>query len=276
MELAKLLEELLVVIVFFRQKPEQSAAYTSVCAALNIFASSPEIFIYDNSPESCLVDGGIAYVHDPANNGVSTAYNLAAAFASRKNKKWMLLLDQDTTVEPKLFKKWSEAVLTYPDSVAFVPVMKDSRGVVSPFHFSSGRGKRINILRKRFALDRYRFINSGLFIQCAAFLNVGGYDEDIPLDFSDISFGERLLKITDHFVVVDSSLQHEFSVSSGLSLRQALGRFHYFCRGALCLGNKTRRPIVFFVRTFYHATRLSLSYRNSGFFKIFLQYYIDG
>jgi len=276
MESAKLLENLLVVIVLFRQKPEQSAAYTSVRTALNIFPSFPGIFIYDNSPESAGVDSGIAYVHDPANNGVSRAYNFAAAFAGQNNKKWILLLDQDTKVESRLFEKWRDAVLMHPDSVAFVPVMKDHKGVVSPFYFSSGRGRRINIPKKRFTLDKYRFINSGLFIQSNAFIKAGGYDEEIPLDFSDISFGERLLKITDHFVVVDTSLKHEFSATSRLPLDQALGRFHHFCRGASSLGKTTGRPFVFFIRTFFHAAHLSLKYRNRGFFKIFFQFYLYG
>jgi hypothetical protein len=207
---------------------------------------------------------------------VSKAYNQASLIAGRKNKKWMLLLDQDTQVEAKVFEKWSVALLTDRVSVAFVPLMRDRKGIVSPFRFSRGQGKRIDIFQKKFSLEKYRFINSGLFIRNDAFVQAGGYDEDIPLDFSDISFGERLRAVTDHFVIIDVSLQHALSGSEKLPLDDALGRFHYFCKGASAIGKKTGRAHIFFLRAFFRASHLCVRYRNSSFLKIFNQSFLHG
>lgn len=271
-----MLEELLVVIVLFKQTPEQSAAYNSLHAALRIFHSFPKIVVYDNSPESAVVESHVIYFHDPGNGGVSKAYNRASRVAQIQKKKWILLLDQDTQVEALLFEKWTQAVSTHPLSVAFVPVIEDRKGVVSPFYFVAARGRRINVIKRTFPLDKYRFINSGLFIGCNAFVLAGGYDEEIPLDFSDISFGERLRKITDHFVVLETSLAHEFSATTGLQLIPALERFHYFCRGALIMGKRTGRRRLFFIQALLRTIRLSAYYRSTSFFRIFYQYFAHG
>jgi GT2 family glycosyltransferase len=276
MDAPKLLENLLVVIVLFKQKPEQSTAYHSLHDALGNFYSFPEIFIYDNSPASSRAEPHITYIHDPANSGVSKAYNQASMVARRKNKKWMMLLDQDTRVEAEVFEKWSGALTTHPEAVAFVPVIKDRKGIISPFRFSRGRGKRTSVFQKKFSLEKYRFINSGLFIRNDAFVQAGGYDEDIPLDFSDISFGERLRAVTDHFVMIDVSLLHALSGSEKLPLSEALGRFHYFCKGASAMGKKTGRAQLFSLRAFFRASHLCVRYRNSSFLKIFNQSFLHG
>ena len=49
-----------------------------------------------------IVDGAeldgfrIHYISDPTNPGVSKAYNVGFELARQLNKKWLLLLDQDT------------------------------------------------------------------------------------------------------------------------------------------------------------------------------------
>ncbi len=276
MNVSKFLQELLVVIVLFKQKPEAAPAYTSLQAALESVHSFPEIFIYDNSPEPSQVDRHIIYVHDARNNGVSRAYNEAAAYASAKNKNWMLLLDQDTTIDAALFEQWIGARLAHPGAIALVPVIKDRHGIISPFDFSSGRGKRLKDLKEIFSLLSHRFINSGLFIQRDAFISAGGYDERIPLDFSDISFGERLLKITDHFVVLNTSLAHDLSSTGEMPLSEALRRFHYFSRGSMLLGNQPGRYCLFLFYRFLRAVHLSFHYKNANFIRIFFQHCLHG
>ena len=273
MQLSKFFQELLVVIVLYKKKTEQSAAYTSIQTTLNILPSFPEIFIYDNSPEPAMpTPPHIAYVHDSGNSGVSKAYNEAMAFATKKNLKWAFFLDQDTKVEPFLFSKFLEAIARHPGSVAFVPSMKDRKGPVSPFLFHSGRGKRIKHVRTIFPLEKFRFINSGLLIQRSAFIEAGGYDEKIPLDFSDISFGERLRKATDHFILIDAALEHAFSPSETLPLIEAQQRFHFYCTGALAMGETTGKVPLYLLRAFLHASHLSLNYKSLRFIKIFLQH----
>lgn len=275
MDLSKFFEELLVVIVLHKPRPENSSAYASIQTALNILPVLPEIFLYDNSPQNASLNHlQVTYFHDPRNSGVSKAYNDAAVIAAKQNKKWMLFLDQDTNVDQGLFEKFARAMSAHPESVAFVPGMKDRKGLVSPFYFASGRGRRIKTLPEKLSLKAFRFINSGLLIKHSAFIQAGGYDERIPLDFSDIAFGERLSKITDHFRIINATLDHSFSATAKLPLKEALTRFHYFCRGALIMGKISGRVYLYNIRTFIRASYLVCKYRNFGFIKIFLQHRI--
>src|SRR5688500_13697253 len=111
MDLSDFLSELLIVVVFYKTTPRDAVALSSLNAALRDSSTAPHIFIYDNSPDpSALVHENATYVHDPENGGVSRAYNRASDHASRMNKKWMLLLDQDTSVSITLFSQMIEAL----------------------------------------------------------------------------------------------------------------------------------------------------------------------
>lgn len=271
MDLRNFLDQLLVVIVIFKIRPEETVALKSLQTAFNVLQSFPDIFLYDNSPHPSQVPGNsITYIHDPLNSGVSRAYNAAAVHAASKGKQWLLLLDQDTHVSAALFEKFGSALHAHPRSVIFVPLLMDARGLLSPFRFERGRGRRIDHPPGRLPLEKYRFVNSGILVRHSAFLSAGGYDERIPLDFSDISFGERLKSITKHFDVIDVPLQHHFSNEHGVSLEDALARFQYFCTGALRVGRNSGALYLYLLRIFLRAGQLSLRYKNPRFiFRLF-------
>ena len=277
MNLAGFVEELLVVIVLFNTKPDESPAYASLLAIPGIVRPFPEMLMYDNSPLPVDIKSpGITYFHDPQNSGVSKAYNNACVCARQKKKKWMLFLDQDTSVYPEFFQRLQGAVVSWPKSVAFVPRMTDSKGLISPFHFASGRGIRIKAPATILDLATYRFINSGLLIRVSAFVAAGGYDENIPLDFSDISFGDRLKKVTDHIRVLNVPLHHQFSDNEKIPVEAALARFHLFRMGAFAMGNTTGRSSLYFIRALMRGCRLCLRYNDVRFLIQFLQRPVHG
>lgn len=267
----RIFEDLLIVVVLFGRSLEESQAVMSLREALAGLPTSPKIFIYDNSPLGTEVDSSMIYVHDPANGGVSKAYNQAAVFAHSAHKKWMLLLDQDTTVVPGLFEAWHAALIRHPGSVAFVPKMRDAVGAVSPFALFMGGGRRIKTVSEKLPLARYRFINSGLFVQCEAFTKVGGYNEKIPLDFSDVSFGHRLSKLTDHFAVIDFQLPHRLSGADNPELSESLVRFGSFCKGATMMGRTLNLRFVYVFRVFARAFHLAVRYSTISFLKVALR-----
>ena len=276
MELPHFFDELLVVIVLYKRTAAESAAYTTVNSLLDNLAARPEIYIYDNSPSSCIVgNDSVTYCHDPANGGVSKAYNCACIHAQANGKSWLLLLDQDTSTTPEFFRRLATAVTADRESVAFVPRIMDVKGLLSPFRFSGGRGKRMLDTNERLSLDRYRFINSGLLIRVSAFISAGGYNPDIPLDFSDINFGWRLQKITGHFRAIDTPLRHAFSDNAG-DANTAAARFRYFCQGAVFMGKESNHPFRYVWSAFLRACHLAYRYRDVAFIRIFLHYTIYG
>lgn len=265
MDLSDFLSELLIVVVFYKTKPRDAVALSSLNAALRDATTAPHIFLYDNGPDpSPLVQENATYIHDPENGGVSRAYNRASDHASHMNKKWMLLLDQDTSVSITLFSQMIEALSRHPLCPAFVPRIIDKKGLLSPFRFKFGRGKRIASIGEIAPLRGYRFINSGLFVRQSAFSAAGGYDERIPLDFSDISFGNRLEKLTDHVVVLDVSLRHSFSDNERIHVEEALARFRHYCAAALLMA-KVSGSVFLRFNVLARGFSLAIRYRDHRF-----------
>jgi glycosyltransferase involved in cell wall biosynthesis len=273
MNLSGFLSDLLVVIVLFKKKPENALAVSSLQAACNLLPLSPALFLYDNSPDpSPPSDLHITYQHSATNGGVSKAYNDAVVVATKNNKKWMLFLDQDTIVDRTIFDKFFNSMSKTCGAVAFVPEMRDRMGAVSPFKLVFGGGKRIHLREGKYTLAGFRFINSGLLIESAAFKAAGGYEESIPLDFSDIAFGEKLRKITDHFILIDGSLSLSFSGTEKMPLSLAVERFHFFCAGALNMGKKFGPFYIYFNRALLRTMHLCFRYKTLQFLKIFFQH----
>jgi len=272
MELSGLIDEILFVIVLYKRKAEASQAFNGIRKLSELTPNPVSIFLYDNSPEPSIPeDATVIYRHDPENSGVSKAYNEAFISASRMKKKWLLLLDQDTFFETDFIKKLPEALQKNSGSVAFVPVLFDKYGSVSPFRWLLGRGIRTPDVPDRSPLRKFRFVNSGLLIKCEAFQNAGGYPESIPFDFSDIAFGENLRKVTDHFIVVKTSMQHSFSGSEKISLEVAAHRYVHFCKGAFAMGRTFGSHSLYFLNALLRGLNLSVAYKNIIFLKTFFK-----
>ncbi len=97
------LDSLLIVLVIYKMKIGESPAFVSLTRALQFSHQSATLFVYDNSPRPQNIEQNenwkIEYQNDPTNPGVSKAYNEGFTLAKTENKKWMLLVDQDTEFE---------------------------------------------------------------------------------------------------------------------------------------------------------------------------------
>lgn len=263
-----ILKSLLAVIVLYRRSPAQSAAYQSLVDAYRVLGEVPSIFLHDNSPQPLAVGGpNVYYSHEPNNHGVSLAYNRASIYAREQRFDWLLLLDQDTRVTPEFIEALSVCPLAHPESVVFVPRVRDEKGLLSPFQYKSGRGKRITSCPDKLPLHHFRFINSGLVVSVDAFLAANGYDERIPLDFSDISFGKRLQtsEVTDHFRVVEAEIFQSFFENEVTSSDVAFERFRFYQKGALAMAEYTKAALVYSVRVLMRACKLSVRHRSLRF-----------
>jgi rhamnosyltransferase len=205
-------ESVLFVIVVYERKLHDVPVLGSLQGLTN---SSLSIFIYDNSRHSQLIEEGkIFYHHDPENSGVGRAYNRAFDLAKRLKKKWMLLMDQDSHLSPEAFSEYPTATSLYPKQHVFVPLMSDGTKIISPYVLRLGRGKSPRkVPTGILSFSQYYIINSGALISCDAFDQAGGYDEDFPLDFSDVVFCDRLHKAGFSFVLINATGCHNLSAT---------------------------------------------------------------
>ena len=229
MEDSLIKNDLLVVLVLYEKGLLESVAYKSL-TAIGDFT----FLVYDNSPRPHYVPrkATLTYRHDPLNPGVSKAYNIGAELAIKKNKKWMLLADQDTVFPPTLFSDYSSAIENNSQMNVFAPTLYDSKGIVSPFQLRWGKGRRIKEIKPgMYSFGKFKIINSGMLISIAAFTKVGGYDERFPLDYSDIRFSDRLCMNDPDFVLIPSRCQHNLSATNeGRNVFAEMDRFKSFCK----------------------------------------------
>jgi hypothetical protein len=265
MDLTGFLKDILVVIVVY--KKDVTTVLTTVTPQLN---QNPEIYIYDNSPESQPSPAHIHYQHDPGNGGVSKAYNEALKKAQLLKKKWMFLLDQDTIADSNIFHEFDRALKTFPHHVVFAPVMKDTNGIASPYKFFFGKGIR----QRKFSPGIYKFshfqiINSGMFIRVDAFRHAGGYDERFPMDFSDVVFLDRVSSRYPEFVLINWQCTHRLSSSdSTVSSQDALKRFEIFSKAIRLYKKNGEKFIMPILSLLPLGLRLLFRYHNPEFLRL--------
>jgi len=263
MQDVRIIKDTLVVIVIYN-KPVDDV----LRSVLPFSSDRHDIFIYDNSfSHQSINKTNVTYVHDPKNGGVSAAYNAAHRFALTKDKNWMLLLDHDTICTSQYLEELTQSVNQHPNSRIFVPRLSANRMIISPFRWMAGRGWRTKVKNGSCSLARYRFANSGMLVRCDTFKAIGGYPEKIKLDFADIAFGERLLKVTDHFIVVDAELKHDFADHVTQQPGIALQRFKQFCSDAHVVHEELGNSVLLRLHTLLRACRLSLQHKDLSFLK---------
>jgi GT2 family glycosyltransferase len=266
MDYSSFIDQVLFVVVLYKRQAQESPPIQLLTTTL---APKATVFIYDNSPQPTTHPADAVYVHDPSNGGVARAYNQANKTAKSLNKAWMMLLDQDTVIDEIFLRELSAEVNSHPNSVLFAATLKDRRGIVSPFRWRGTSGKRLPRVGTSLNLQDFRFQNSGLLVRTDAFEQVGGYDERITLDFSDIAFGEKMLRVTDHFVVVKHVLVHGFSETEYVTNDSARHRYDTFCSGAVAMGEIFEKRWPFYFRALLRGLKLTLRYRDPAFIKIF-------
>jgi rhamnosyltransferase len=263
------LDELLVVLVVYDMRIVECPAYYSLTNALTASSYVVSLFVYDNSVTEQQPPGHtcweVNYFHDRSNPGVSKAYNMGCRLAIETHKKWMLLLDQDTFFPRNCFDEYFKAAMVHPIAV---PLLKDNFGIVSPLQFYYGGGQRVKDFENHsvLKLKDFLFHNSGLLVSTKTFERVGGYDENLRLDFSDFAFVHRLRRHEKEFAIADFSCLHRLATSETTSLDERLSRFEsYVSAGKYFMKIYASCDWLLLPRIFLRGVKLCLQYRTHKF-----------
>ena len=230
------------------------------------------LLVFDNSPASlfenvCVPDGVFKYYWNPSNPGVSANYNKAAALAKEIGCRWLLLLDQDTSFPVNALETYRHGVAWRPHSHLFAPLHMIADGrCLSPANVFCPLRK--NVRPGTYSLKRFDVINSGLLVCVDDFIRVGGYKEDVGLDFSDFQFLERLRRVVSDVVVLDIECVQNFSNDSR-DKEKLLERYEKFCRGVANFEFHSLRSII---KVCYlavkHTVALAVRCRTFSVFKV--------
>ncbi len=275
------MNEILIAIVLFKKNISELSLLKDIANISNI---KFDLFIYDNSPNAQNIPKikgvNIYYEHNSNNAGVSRAYNRGAIKAKELKKDLILVLDQDTEFRYSYIEKYLLEYSKYKDKYLYAPVICDAtmNKIYSPAHMNNFVGKiqvfKDFIFTEKYNLENKSVINSGLMIPLPLFDKIGGFNEKIKLDFSDIYFIEKYKKINLEIILVNIYIKHSISGDDGKEFLRELHRFKFYCNGASELGRSLSKPIYW--SPLRRLIRLIIKYKSLKFISVFYNYFLKG
>lgn len=229
--------------------------------------------IYENSPVPMnrQYEGKqVYYQHNPDNGGVSAAYNAGARIAREQGFDYVLLLDEDTTFETDFIDKLHEAHAAHPQAMILAPRMVYQEDKpFSPVRLGKFAVRAFKPSQALYPLGLYVPVNSGACIQVEAFLQSGGYNENMKLDFADFDFFSRLSHTVKTFAVVNSTARQSFS-NDEQDVSKLIHRYQIYLECAWNFKMTNKRKIDFYVAR--HSLALLLKTKDMTIVRLYLKY----
>ncbi len=178
----------------------------------NTVSQVDAVFIFDNGSENVADIRSLANSEyttvkveaDPSNRGIAFALNRLLDAAKEHGFKHMLLLDQDSVPTEGMCDEL-ERHLT--GSVALVcPFILDRNRMTE----EEWQAQKMPPLERLTHAAQHGAITSGSLVDVAAALEVGGFDDNLFIDYVDFDFNERLI-LNGYEIVKDNTvyLLHE-------------------------------------------------------------------
>ncbi|MBO9688663.1 MAG: glycosyltransferase [Mitsuaria chitosanitabida] len=220
---------MLAVVVLYRRAPAQAAAWPELSRWLDQPSKAGDlklraVLFHDNSPApdptsaeavGNAPDARVHYRHDPANGGTRAAFIGAAERARALGCDWLLLLDQDTSLPPRLMDAASTALAATPGVAALVPRVLHGETPISPAVIAdTGIIRPLPLERTPRAGARLTAIASGTLLRVEALEALGPLPERLWLDGVDHWIFTRLHRLGRPVRIVACTLKHDLSAVS--------------------------------------------------------------
>lgn len=210
------LDDILFLIVIFNQSPAQSETYQSLTLALNNSDADYQIIVFDNTPKKSTYipqDSRVMFYSEGINEGLPTAYNFAIKKALAANKKYLILLDQDSSINSAYIHAVSEGINSLSDNDAIlVPNIISAQKEVSPYTINYWG--LIQLPPKSEKNPLYA-INSFSVISLNALVKIGDFDTFYWLDALDFHFFHQVHKQGLNVKQLNVTVEHNLSLAHG-------------------------------------------------------------
>lgn len=224
--------KIFVTIVLYKTKLEDSRTIHSLSSFIN---QSIDIFVFDNSPiaqydkNSFIYDKfNVTYCSNIFNPGLAVAYNEALSLALLNNRKWILLLDQDTLLTPEYLEELKSINLDdfSTQVVAIIPrVFSLNNNSISPSKmFVGGICRPVN-LPDGLVKSSITGINSGTLLRVEYMNSINGFCLDFPLDMLDHWYFRKIFKDGKFVFLMKSSIEQDLSVSNNFENNISFDRY---------------------------------------------------
>jgi len=189
----------------------------------------------------------VVYDNSLANEGISKRYNQALKAASDKNKKLLLLLDQDSIFDKYVFNKYLECInRNYSnDVIIYYPVLKKKFNINCNFK------------------DNCIGISSGSVINVELALKIGAFDENLFIDEVDHEFALRALNnnlklLTFNNIYLKHNLGDKRNFYGIVYNCYRIERYYYMMRNYLYIFEKYKKSNNHTIKMFVKKRRVYL------------------
>lgn len=216
-----MIEEITGVVVLYKMPVSESNTIISLNKAGERISKKFKLYVYDNSPGKQEINNDrfdfleITYLHNPANPGLSHAYNYCTELIKKSGGKWILLLDQDTLLPKDYFLRlegYSSFIKNQNIDVLVPKVVSAEGRHISPYVEKRGGltkpVEHVNV----FPPETISAINSGSLVSVSIISKIGGFNADFPLDMLDFWLYRTLRKEKAVIFLADITLIHNLSV----------------------------------------------------------------
>jgi len=270
-----ILNNIVFCIVTYKEHYKSCDSYTSLINSYKFFnyGLNLNIFVYDNTPDNKpqfleeLSDNiFLKYASDGKNMGLAYAYNYFGKLAKANNFDQIVLLDQDTTLPDTFYKSYMD--MDNHHGIA-CPRVVANNNLMSPSKYINFRSYLLDldIDQTELNLNKISFINSGMMIDVKLFDRIGGYNQNLFLDFCDHDFIIKASSKINKVGIIDCTLNQDFSATSN-SKEQALFRYKFFIRDLVIFYKEKCKVKIFFNVDLPRLLKLTYQYKSLQFFQI--------
>jgi GT2 family glycosyltransferase len=207
-----------VVVVLYKCSVSQSKSLTSIIKLKpkinDLF--NLDILVYNNSPQTPISSHPDFQVYNsPSNSMLAGAYNYALQLATDQQIKWLLLLDQDTTLNYQYFYNLHNSLSkTNNNTACITPIITHNNKQISPVQYIPFFGPKWFLKPSPVGINNsclFAF-NSGSLINTSAISAIGNFPTEFPLDDLDICYFYRLYRKNFSTYVMPITIEHQLSV----------------------------------------------------------------
>jgi GT2 family glycosyltransferase len=220
------------VVVLYGCRIEESSACRSLLSMTVPEGVQLYGLVYDNTPaiaaEGKRLSNNVEYLSTGNNGGLPVAYNEAIRRAQARRARYLMLVDQDSTITIEFLKAVIAAVKNASvDQVAWVPLVVAQGRLISPFKFN-----RLGLPTFKcdfstpphgcFAINSYSIISLS-FLEA-----IGGFDEFYWLDGLDFWLYSRVARMGYRIGIIEERVTHRLSLlGGGISASRLSNIAHY-------------------------------------------------
>ncbi len=270
--------QLLGVVVLYKCEPHKSSTLQTLNASCKANKYRLNLFVYDNSPtpnnKTCTFSNidVLSYISNPGNPGVSTAYNCALKYAEKAQMRWLLLLDQDTRFPTHFIQELHQGINAHKHIKLFAPAMqnKNARYISPCKHWHNWNFTLKEIKPGVHSLAKLALINSGITIEVNTLKQLGGFNEQLPMDFSDSFVIDELRKTNCSFFLLNAICRHRLS-NEEKDFTRVKSRYKVYVKSSKIYASGIRQPLLFRLFLFLRALKLSVRHADLFFIKTFFK-----